>query len=124
MDVLVKAQELAEALEKSSELHDLRLKEKILKSNSSAMSLMNEFQKKQMEVYNMQVAGEEPSDKITDELNILRDKLQENEIILDYLKAQEKLGKILEEINYAISRVLQGDDACGEDGCAGCSGCN
>ena len=32
---------------------------------------LNEFQKTN-EVYNMQVAGEEPSDKITDGLNILR----------------------------------------------------
>jgi cell fate (sporulation/competence/biofilm development) regulator YlbF (YheA/YmcA/DUF963 family) len=124
MDILFKAQELANALENSPELHELRATEKIMKADKTAMSLMNDFQMKQMEVYNMQVAGEEPSDKLTSELHSLREKLQENDVVMDYLKAQEKVGFILEQINNVISRVLQGDNACGEEGCAGCSGCN
>jgi len=124
MDILAKAQELADALEQSPELNELRKKEEIMKADSTAMSLMNDFQLKQMEVYNMQVSGEEPSDKLTGELESLRQKLQENDVIMDYLEAQEKVGKILTQINYTISQVLQGDSACSEGGCAGCSGCN
>ncbi|MGI6684774.1 MAG: YlbF family regulator [Bacillota bacterium] len=124
MDILVKAQELADALERSPELYELRNTEKIMKSDSAAMSLMNDFQEKQMEVYNMQVSGVEPSDKLTKDLENLRQKLQENDVIMDYLRAQEKVGKILGQINNVISQVLQGDNACSESGCAGCSGCN
>lgn len=124
MDVLTKAQELADALEASPELNKLRETEKAMQADKKAMSLMQDFRRKQMEVYNMQVAGEEPSDQLTEELDSLRDKLQENLLIMDYLSAQERMGKILEQINGAISRVLQGDQGCSESSCAGCSGCN
>ncbi|ATW24246.1 YlbF family regulator [Candidatus Formimonas warabiya] len=123
MDILNKAQELADALEKSDELRNLREAEKTMQSDKQAMKLMNDFRVKQLEVYNMQVAGEEPSDQLTEELDQLREKLQENLFIMDYLSAQEKVGKILEQINNIISQVLHGD-SCNGNSCASCSGCN
>ncbi|MEL7566464.1 MAG: YlbF family regulator [Dehalobacterium sp.] len=124
MDVLTKALELAEALEASPELNEMRKAEEAMQADKEAMSLMQDFRVKQMEVYNMQVAGEEPSDKLSEELEDFRKKLQENLLIMEYLTAQEKVGRILEYINTAISKVLQGDNGCSESSCAGCSGCS
>lgn len=125
MDVLTKAQELAEALEASSELNQMRTAEAAMQADPNAMALMQEFRGKQMEVYNMQVAGQEPTDTLTGELEGLRGKLQENILIMDFLAAQDKVGKILEYINSAISQVLQGGDGgCDEGSCSSCSGCS
>jgi len=124
MDVLTKALELAEALEASPELNQMRKAEEAMQADKDAMSLMQEFRAKQMEVYNMQVAGEEPSDKLSEELENFRNKLQENLLIMDYLTAQEKVGRILEYINNAISNVLQGGNGCSESSCSSCSGCS
>lgn len=123
MNVLTKALELAEALETSPELNQMREAEKVMHGDKVAMSLMNDFNAKQMEAYNLQVSGEDPSDKLMEELNALRQKLEENDLIMDYLTAQEEVGKILEYINNAISQVLQGDSGCSSSDCAGCSGC-
>ena len=124
MDILTKAQELADALENSTELQNLREAEKAMQVDKNAMSLMNDFRTKQMEVYNMQVSGEEPSDQLNEELDSRREKMQENILIMDFLSAQEKVGRILEQINNAISKVLQGDHGCDESSCSSCSGCS
>ncbi|MEN3004338.1 YlbF family regulator [Dehalobacterium formicoaceticum] len=124
MEVLNKAQELANALENSEELLQMREAEKRMNEDQTAMSLMHEFRNKQMEVYNVQVAGQEPSKELEQEMENLRAKLQENPLILDYITAQEKLGRVLEYINRAISQVLQGESSCDESSCSSCAGCN
>lgn len=123
MNVLTKALELAEALEASPELNKMRESEKAMHADKDAMALMRDFNVKQMEVYNLQVSGEEPSEKLMGELTAQRQKLEENSLILDYLTAQQEVGKILEYINNAVSQVLQGDSGCSPSDCAGCSGC-
>lgn len=124
MDVLTKAQELADVLEGSPELNQMRAAEAAMKADKNAFSLMQDFSAKQMEVYNMQVSGKEPSDKLSEELESLREKIQETPLIMDYLTAQGQVGNILENINNAISRVLQGDRGCDESSCSSCSGCS
>lgn len=123
MDILEKGRELADALEKSTELKAVRDAEAALQADKSAAELWNNFQSKQIQIYKMQMAGETPSDNLSEELNNLRVKIQANEVIMVYLEAQEKLGKILDQVNYLISKTLQGD-SCESEGCAGCSGCS
>jgi len=123
MNILEKAAELAAALEGSDEVKQVRETEKIVQADKQAVELMNKFQAKQMEVYNIQMAGKDPSEEISQELNQLRDRIQKNNKLMDYIQAQEKLGKILEQVNVLISKALQGD-SCGDNCCSGCAGCS
>jgi cell fate (sporulation/competence/biofilm development) regulator YlbF (YheA/YmcA/DUF963 family) len=124
MDVLNKAQELAEALENSEELLKMREAEQRMSEDQDAMSLMQEFRRKQMDVYNVQVAGQIPSEELEQEMENISKRLQENPLISDYITAQEKVGRILEYINSAISQVLQGGNGCDESSCSSCAGCS
>lgn len=124
MNVLEKAQELADALAGSPEIAELRGMEEKIKKNPEAEGLINEFRFKQMQYYNLQMEGKEATEEMMKEVQELQDRMEENQLVMDYMSAQERVGKILEQVNAMISRALQGDSCASGECCSGCSGCN
>lgn len=122
MSVLEKAKELADALTVSPELNDMREKEKLVKADSEARKLMDKISARQMELYQLQTEGKEPSPELMEMLSGLQEEMERNNKVMDYLGAQEKMGKILQEVNKMISEALSGG-SCEENDCSHCAGC-
>ncbi|MDD2498367.1 MAG: YlbF family regulator [Desulfitobacteriaceae bacterium] len=122
MSVLEKAKELADALTVSPELNDMREKEKLVKADSEASQLMDKISARQMELYQLQTEGKEPSPELMEMLRGLQEEMERNNKVMDYLGAQEKMGKILQEVNKMISEALSGG-SCEENDCSHCAGC-
>ncbi|MGI6066573.1 MAG: YlbF family regulator [Bacillota bacterium] len=122
MSVLEKAKELSDALSGSPELNDMREKEKLVKADSEASQLMDKISARQVELYQLQMEGKEPSPELMEILRGLQEEMERNDKVMNYLEAQEKMGKILQEINKMISQALSGESCEGND-CSHCAGC-
>lgn len=122
-EILEKAQELATALQESFELQNVRAKEKLVQDDPAAKKLMDGLRATQMEYYNLQMDGGEPSEELVAKLKSLQEEMEENDLLMDYMEAQESLGKVLQQINVMISQALSGEGCSGTE-CSSCSGCN
>jgi len=122
-DILAKAHELAKTMEESAELAAVREKEAAVQGDAEAKRIMDGLRSSQMEYYNLQMSGEEPSADLMAKIQSLQSEMEENSLVMDYMEAQETLGKILQQVNVIISQVLNGGQGCSGSDCSSCSGC-
>lgn len=127
--IIEKAVELADLLKASEELKAVREAESMISANKEAMELMNNYQSKQQQFYNAQTEGKELPKELLNELKSLEEKMSQNQIIMNYITAQNKIGNLLHQVNAVISSAIQGD-SCNSDSscssgdcCTSCSGC-
>lgn len=127
-DVIEKANQLAEALAGSEELTDMRNAEMAMRNDSEAAAILEEFQKKQKEIFDMQRMGLELSELQKQSVTAMESKMTGNEKIKTFMEASHKFETMLQSVNMIISRALSGDDGCGcgsdcgtdcGDGCGG-----
>ena len=123
-EILEKAQELANALQESFELQNVRAKEKLVQADPAAKVLMDGLRATQMEYYNLQMEGGEPSEELVSKLKSLQEEMEDNSILMDYMEAQETLGKVLQQVNIMISQALSEGEGCSGTECSSCAGCN
>lgn len=123
MSIMNKAKDLGDALVESSEYKELLVAQDTMQANEEAQGILQEFQQKQQMVQMMTMNGQEATDEVRKELEALQTKMQENEDIKSFMKAQNKFNQVMQTVNQVISAALAGEE---EGGCGshagGCSG--
>ncbi len=128
INVMEKANELAEALSSSEELANMRIAETAMRNDPDAAAILEEFQKKQKEIFDMQQMGLALSEQQKQSVTVMESKMTGNEKIKAFMEASHKFEIMLQSVNMTISRALSGDDGCGcESDCStdcseGCGG--
>lgn len=110
MSVKEKAEELAAAIEDSSELKNLKEAKAKLDGDKAAQELMKKLQSKQQRVKMMRQNGNELNEAMKDDLKSLHAEMEENEIVKDFMKRQEDFNNMMEKINNKLSTALQGEE--------------
>lgn len=131
MPILEKARELAELISESPELSAVRAAEEEMANNDGAHALIEQFQKKQAELQQAYMNGQEMTEAQRQEMEALNKQLHDNPFIAKYFAAQDNFQQILNSVNFIITKAISGEepDACGcgggsSDGCgSGCSSC-
>ena len=119
MSILESARELASAIENSPELRKVKEAELRLMLDIEARELVESFQNIQMEAVNNGVNYEDLPDDTKKQLEDLENKMNENEIIKDYMTKNQELNQVLEAVNMMITSALS-DNSQGS-GCSSCS---
>lgn len=123
MDVMAKANELAEALSNSTELVNMRMAEIAMRNDLDAAAILEEFQKKQKEIFDMQRMGLELSEIQKQAVTTLENRMSGNDKIKAFMEASHKFEVMLQSVNMTISRALSGDEGCGcGSDCGDCGG--
>lgn len=118
-EVMEKAGQLAEAIVNSKELADMRAAEITMNNDPDAVAILEEFQEKQREIFEMQMSGRELSDDQKKDVEAMEAKMSGNKNIKSYMEASSRFEQLMQSVNMLITRALSGDDG----GCDCSSGC-
>lgn len=117
MSILEKAKELADEIATSPELRKVKEAELRLMLDMEARELIEEFQNIQVEAINNGVNYEDLPEEQKNKLEALENKMNENEVIREYMNINQEFNQILESVNVMISSALTDN----QGGCEGCS---
>lgn len=102
-----KAHELANLIKHSEEFNDYkRLRNLVMKADSTK-SMVEDFQKRQLELQKKQIMGEEITEKDQTKLQELYLILAKNPTANEYLMAEMKLGQIMADVSKIISDAIE-----------------
>ncbi|NMA69854.1 MAG: YlbF family regulator [Desulfitobacterium sp.] len=126
-EIMEKAEALAAAIAKSTELLNMRSAEQAMMMDEQAQRIIAEFQNEQQRVYQIQAQGQQLTDTDHEAIAAMEAKVESYPPIRAYLQAQEQFTKMLNEINNVLAQAIANDPnggACstGPSGCSGCAG--
>lgn len=107
MTIMEKAETLGKALANSSEYTELKEAESKIRDNEKASSLMDEFESQQKRLQMAQANGKQITPKQQKDIQSLQAKMQENDVIKEYMEAQQKFNKVMKTVNQVITEQLQ-----------------
>jgi cell fate (sporulation/competence/biofilm development) regulator YlbF (YheA/YmcA/DUF963 family) len=130
-EIFEKAEILAAAIAKSSELSNLRSTEQAMFANEEAQQIIAEFQEEQQRLSELQEEGKELSEQDKQAIDAMEEKVENHPLIGAYLKAQDEFTQMLDSVNSILASAIAGESehgdgcSCDSDGCgSGCScGC-
>jgi cell fate (sporulation/competence/biofilm development) regulator YlbF (YheA/YmcA/DUF963 family) len=118
-----KAKELGQAILDCDEYTIMQAAEANLGQDPQAMELIKGFQEKQKNISELQEKDEEVSDESIQDINRYQAEMMQNKTLAAYMAAQQTFGKVMQEVNNVISKLINGEEAC--DSCGGdCSECS
>lgn len=119
-----KAQLLAEAIARCSELANLRSSEDAMAADESAQKLISELQKAQERFMELQQNGNEPSEEDKKLVDEIETKVEANIAISAYMQAQDNFTRMLDSVNSILAGAIASSEgcSCGDNGCD--SGCD
>lgn len=131
-EIFEKAEILAAAIGKSSELSNLRSTEQAMLANEEAQQIIAEFQEEQQRLSDLQVEGQGLSEEATKAIEAMEERVENHPLISAYLKAQDQFTQMLDNVNAILASAIAGEsghdegcscdsDGCGSGGC-GCGG--
>lgn len=98
MNVYDKAHELASALKATPEVIEFRACKEKIDSNPSNKKMVDDFRKKQIEVYTLQIQGKQPSKEQLESFQGLYDVVRMNPDVNRYLEAELKFSQLYNDI--------------------------
>lgn len=98
MNVYDKAHELARALKTAPEVIEYKAAMEKINSNPNNKKMVEDFRKKQFELYSQQLKGIEPSKEQVDSLNNLFNIISLNSEVRNYLESEMKFSRLWEDI--------------------------
>jgi len=110
MSIMQKAEDLGKALVESSEFTEMKDAESKIQENEDAKALLDEFEAEQKKLQMMQQNGQQITPDQQKNLQAVQAKMQSNEVISNYLEAQQKFNKVMNSVNQVISSQLQGEN--------------
>ena len=125
-EIIENAQLLADAIARSTELTELHSAEEAMGADVSAQQLIAELQKAQEQFMESQQTGNEPTEADKAAVNEIETKVEANQAITEYMKAQDNFTKMLDAVNAILAGAIAGNSnncSCGDDGCSP-SGCD
>lgn len=129
-EIFEKAENLAAAIAKSSELSNLRSTEQAMLADEQAQQIIADFQEEQQRLSELQAQGQELSDQDKQAIDAMEEKVESHPLIATYLQAQDQFTQMLDSVNAILANAIAGEsnqaDACscntGESGGCGCGG--
>lgn len=134
-EITEKAELLADAIGRSTELSELRRTEEAMAADESAQQLIAELQKAQERFMEKQDGKSEPSEDDKNAVDEIETKVEGNPVIVAYMTAQDKFTEMLDSVNAILAGAIAGsaggcsceDNSCEPDGCepggCGSGGC-
>ena len=121
MSVIEKAHELANAITNSTEYQELRKAEEAMLNDAAAQDILDRYREIQENL-----DTQAPSDDLQESIENIEREMKNTPVIVNYLDAQEKVMRLLEEVNFILGRAINGDnEACDSGNCGGgCCGCS
>lgn len=106
MNVYDKAHELARALKDSPEVVEYRRLTDKINANANNKKIVDDFRVKQIELYNLQVQGQEPSKEQMEAINSLYGVMSMNPEIREFLEAEIKFSRLWEDVTKIIGEAV------------------
>ena len=107
---------LAEAIANSEELRRVKESELAVMLDMEAREIIEEFQQIQMDAINQGIGYEDLPQESKERLDVLEGKMNENEIIKEYMECNQNFNEILQSVNMIIGNAITGN----EGGCSSC----
>lgn len=122
--IFEKAEILAAAIAKSSELSNLRSTEQAMFADDQAQQIIAEFQEEQQRLSDLQLEGKELSEEDKKAIDAMEERVETHPLIAAYLQAQGQFTQMLDSINAILGNAIAGQSD-QEDGCSSCgsNGC-
>ncbi|MCX7883907.1 MAG: YlbF family regulator [Caloramator sp.] len=98
MNVYDKAHELARALKSAPEVIEYKAALEKINSNQNNKKMVEDFRKKQFELYSQQLKGIEPSKEQIESINNLFNIINLNSEVRNYLEAEMRFSRLWEDI--------------------------
>lgn len=106
MDVLAKAQELAEALGQSSEYQRLKQARETIEQHESAKIMLRNFSEKQLELQKQQLDGQPITESQVEELRQLYEVLSINPYIRELFEAEFQFSGLMMEVQEVLTKAI------------------
>lgn len=106
MNVYDKANELARELRDCSEVVAYRNATDKIDSNPANKKMVDDFRKKQIELYTLQMQGKQPSKDQMDALNSLYSVISLNSDVKQFLEAEMTISKMYQDIMKLITDAI------------------
>ena len=108
--VMEYAEDLAEAIVDSQEFQELKEKEEVMVEDEDAKSMLDNLNAKYQQVQMMQQNGQEVSDEQKQELQMMEQKMKQNDKISEFYEAQNHFNQLMNSVNQVITDKLQGNE--------------
>ncbi len=102
-----KARELAKAIEGSAQYKNFQEAKALIEEKPSAKAMVEDFQKKQLELQKKVLAGEEIDEKAQENLQELYSVLALDPDAANFLNTEFSLGQMIQEIMNILTDVLE-----------------
>ena len=108
--VMEYAEELADAIVDSQEFQELKEKEEVMVEDQDAKSMLDNLNAKYQQVQMMQQNGKEIGDEQKQELQMMEQKMKQNDKISEFYEAQNHFNQLMNSVNQVITDKLQGNE--------------
>jgi cell fate (sporulation/competence/biofilm development) regulator YlbF (YheA/YmcA/DUF963 family) len=98
MNVYDKAHELASELKNSPEVIEYKKAQEKINSGAANKKMVDDFRKKQLEVYSIQMQGKEPSKEQIDSINSLYSVISMNSEVRGFLESEMRFSRLWEDV--------------------------
>ena len=109
MSIQEKAQTLAEEIIDTREYKELKIAEQAIQNDEEANNLMNNLQSTQKRIQMAQSNGKQITAKQQKQMQSLQAKMQNNEVIKNFMEKQKQFNQVMKTVNQVISSALQDD---------------
>ncbi len=106
MSVKTKAHELARAIRESSEWQRVEKARAEIDQHEAAKIMLRDFNAKQVQLYQMQMQGKEPTEQEIAELQRLLETISFNPYLREFLEAEQALATMVQEVQNILSEAL------------------
>jgi cell fate (sporulation/competence/biofilm development) regulator YlbF (YheA/YmcA/DUF963 family) len=110
ISIEIKAKELGEEIRKTEQYKILETAGQKLKEDESAQNLIKELQEVQKQIEFAQRSGIPPNQEQGENFNAIRQKMEANSSVQEFMDAQKQFNTVMEAVNNAIGKGITGEE--------------
>jgi len=120
-DIIKMAFELGNAIAQSEEIDELKAMQVKLAADQAASELISNYQEARSRAENKMRDGLTITPNEENHLDILQQQLNNNPIVQELIKVQERFNNLMQGVYFAINNAISGD-SCSSSDCSSCGG--
>ncbi len=106
MSIFEKARELGQEIKETQEFKEIQRTGQNIKDNAEAQQLIQDIQSIQQQLEFAENSGIHPDQELLEQLEDIRLIMENNILIMDYMKAQEDYSRMMQEVNNTVSEEI------------------
>ncbi len=110
MELNERALELGRAIRETAQYQELQRADVNLRNDKEAQEIVKNMQEVRQQIEFMQKSGVQPNQEQIENINSIQEKMETNITVLVLMKAQEKFGELLQQVNDSISEGISGGE--------------